>query len=511
MIVESLFLLGLGYGAFRLARRASSIVVVNIAPKLNARYSLGTDVPSMLTGEWAQYNGARPELRGAPRNSILNVKGLADRSPEFRARLLDLAEETSIPVDSLAVVMSSESGFNPAAVYKKDGKPFAVGLFQLTKQANLTGFASYDDLPQVLQWTAEEQLDKIGRPYFARFKAQTPPTPGKMYMLNFMPEHAGKPDEHVMGVRGEKHPEGHPKAGQLTYKGLVYQMNPGFDSGGKTGFITVGAVRRAAATKARYAQGKRIAVDGQIIAPAQQPAGAAAPEAAAKPPQKRLTSYRADGVYLPSDTAGGLLLRAVQNGDFEQPEWRSVEVESGLVVEVMADALKASIKVQNAQTNAIDTLSIRLPVSYRDQVEIARKLGAISLTAEWWDRVWQSADLKIIPRTQQPDGTLAQSIAHSRSIDEQGARAGVLVRDVGKGWILHPRLSERGAVNYGWIDPASRMPLQSVGGRHDAGHYDYSQTAVLVKRSATQNGLAVDLLELLSTRGIDRRFLDAYR
>ena len=72
-------------------------------------YAIGEDKPDAVPPAWARYGGARPELRGAPRNTILAVKGLEKMTPAFRARLLDLCEGLGIPVDSMAAIMSSES------------------------------------------------------------------------------------------------------------------------------------------------------------------------------------------------------------------------------------------------------------------------------------------------------------------------------------------------------------------------------------------------------------------
>jgi len=148
-----------------------------ITKKLAARYAPGNDVPSPLSGEWLKYSGARPELRGAPANTILAVKGLEGLSAEARGLMLDIAEASGIPVDSLAAVMSSESGLNPAAAYKlPNGQIFAAGLFQLTTGANLAGFTSKEAIAEVVKKTAEEQLDQIARPYFQRFKPKSPRT-----------------------------------------------------------------------------------------------------------------------------------------------------------------------------------------------------------------------------------------------------------------------------------------------------------------------------------------------
>jgi hypothetical protein len=154
-------------------------------------------------------------------------------------------------------------------------------------------------------------------------------------------------------------------------------------------------------------------------------------------------------------------------------------------------------------------------VSYQEQTRIARTLGAISPTVEFWEGAWKAAPIKVQPKALPPDrlmSSVSRAVDHSANIDAYEPRDGVLIRDVGKGWILHPRLAERGAVNYGWIQPGNAKPIQSVGGRHDAAHYDYSQTCVLVRRVARdRQGNAVDLLDYLQSKGMDRRWLDVYK
>src|SRR5689334_12323132 len=71
-------------------------------PTSLVQYALGTstEVISALPTGWERWGGARAELRGAPRNSILAVRGLAEQTPVVRATLLDVAEQLGIPVDS---------------------------------------------------------------------------------------------------------------------------------------------------------------------------------------------------------------------------------------------------------------------------------------------------------------------------------------------------------------------------------------------------------------------------
>ncbi|MDI1429037.1 transglycosylase SLT domain-containing protein [Polyangium sorediatum] len=154
-------------------------------------YAVGEDKPGPVPPEWARYGGARPELRGAPRNTILAVKGLEKMTPAFRARLLDLCEGLGIPVDSMAAIMSSESGFNPKALNPLP----AAGLIQLTVGAHLPGFGTKEAILGVLNMSPEQQLEAIVAPLYARMPRAKRATPGHLYMMNFLPDEAGKPED----------------------------------------------------------------------------------------------------------------------------------------------------------------------------------------------------------------------------------------------------------------------------------------------------------------------------
>lgn len=263
---------------------ATALVVVHAAPYLvkGARAAYGwlrSRATGMPAGDyglsstpeivgpppagWARYAGARPELRGAPRNSILAVPGLVRHPPAVRAALLDLAVQLQISVDAFAVLIEAESGwkediFNPAGP--------AFGLIQLTPGAKLL---RGDELDAVRGMSAVEQLHAVVHPYYARFGVKvTGATPGDLYVANFLGAFLGASDDAVMARKGD------PKTGE------IYAVNAAFDAAGK-GTITVGDVHERAAQVARRANGQRIAVDGQIL-PAQA-GGTSAPAAAARP------------------------------------------------------------------------------------------------------------------------------------------------------------------------------------------------------------------------------------
>jgi hypothetical protein len=497
---------------------------------------LGREPPGPVPAGWDRWNGARPEPRGAPANSILAVPGLSSTTPAFRAELLALAEELGIPVDSLAVVISSESRFNPKALNPLP----AAGLIQLTVGARLPSYDTKEAIRGVLNLAPVEQVRQVVRPYYQRMSAAKGANPGHLYMLNFLPHRAGQPEDTVLGRKDA--------AG---FEGAVYRENSGFDRA-KKGTITIGDVYAAAAAIAHASHGQRIAVDGSVLpplppaqggraAPQTPPAPKVAPQTPAAPPASPaappapLNSAQAlqsppapspGAPVLPAppapqpkagrdprrpDSARGLLLAAVQRGELLPILWVPVRVGE-LEIRVTSDALRAPVP-------ELGEAAARLPVSYAEQTIIARALDALPFTQPWWDAAFAVAQIKLAPEPLPAGpsmGSLEYSVRYSRSVDaaieRAGGRPGQLVRDVGKGWILHPRLAETGAVNYGWIQPGTLKPIQTPGARHDPTHQDYSQTCVLVHRTARLlAGGTVDLLELLRQQGMPATFLDVYR
>jgi hypothetical protein len=217
----------------------------------SARYRLGTDVPGPVPQDWLRFGGARPELRGAPANSILAVPGLGKQSPAVRAALLDIAEQLQIPVDSLATVIAHESGWNERATNPLG----AYGLIQLTRGANLPGFQG-DAVARVLQLDAVQQLSAVAMPYFARAGAKVRGAhPGALAMENFVPRDFGQPEDYVIAEKDGKDAK-------------IYEANVGLAgaAGGRKDQITVGDVYAHIAKTSVQAQGQRVAVDGAIVA-----------------------------------------------------------------------------------------------------------------------------------------------------------------------------------------------------------------------------------------------------
>lgn len=227
-------------------------------------------VQAPLPAAWSRWNGARPELRGSPPDTILDLHGLDTTTPEFRLGLLDLAEKIGIPVDSIACILSHESGFNPQALNPLP----AVGIFQLTLGANLPGYTTKDKLLALLKESATEQLIPLGQ-YYERFGSKlTSANPGTMLLANFLPAFLGQGEDTILGTLPPELAIGFTpdqlaavKAQRkLTPQENVYCWNPGMDLD-KNGIISIGDVYADAARIAAGAKGRRMAVDGSLWSP----------------------------------------------------------------------------------------------------------------------------------------------------------------------------------------------------------------------------------------------------
>lgn len=501
---------------------------------------------------WERWAGARPEPRGWPENTILAVPGIDRVSPEARRKLLDLCADLDMPVDSIAAVIASESGWkawNAYGVQKdKDDHPlrgadgtyllskanrervqagqkpfFAVGLVQLTTGANLPGFETGEQLLQVLEWSAEEQLDRIVRPLYVRHGAVVQGAdPGRIYMVNFLPKFAREAPDYVLGDRDSDD-------GGLRSR---FEMNEGFDANGD-GKILVQEVTAAARRQCVAAKGRRIGVDGTLYEPAAGPAAAAppapkkaAPVAPAAPSAAPDTSARISTpapatpaspgpAVAPKGSTTAMLLEAVRTGTYEKPTWVEVPWRS-LRVRVGAHCLRAPVKLGTGETRLL-----RLGVSWRDTLEICRLLDWTAPTAELVDEIYAAAAVKLDPVTL-PAGpemsSLNYAVKYNTKVDAQipVGQADLLAAPEGKDWIWSRRLQlgPRLAVTYGWhckttcgngkplwqgLGPDDRRPA------HDDAHNDYSQTLRPIDRLAlAEDGTRVDLLDEFEKTGLPK-------
>lgn len=156
---------------------------------------------------------------------------------QIKKGLEQVEKELGIPFNSLLAVMFTESGLNPKARNPNDlSKPVvAAGLIQITKGANLI-----KDIEPVLNMSVSEQFEKVILPYYRRIPGARGASPGKLRMLNFLPDKANQPRDFVLARREVN------EDGELIGDWL-YVSNYGFDKGSKgssggKGFFTVGDV-----------------------------------------------------------------------------------------------------------------------------------------------------------------------------------------------------------------------------------------------------------------------------
>ncbi|MEZ4295510.1 MAG: hypothetical protein R3B70_11085 [Polyangiaceae bacterium] len=218
----------------------------------------------------------------------------------------------------------------------------------------------------------------------------------------------------------------------------------------------------------------------------------------------------------PSASSGGLLVKAVEAGEFEGPLWVAVEWD-GLEIEVGAHALRAKVG---------DKL-LRLPVSWAETVGICQKLDWCPLTSDLSDAVWKAATLRPNPTPigdfSTPEKAAATSkkmrrlefcLTHNTKVDAQipEARAAELASTEGKDWILSKRnlTAAKAATTYGWHQ-SNGKPIQSLGPdgtkpAHDDAHFDQTQVLRPIRRKAKRksDGAVVDLLDELESRGLPK-------
>ncbi len=228
-----------------------------------------------LPADWARYHGARPEVTGAPVNTILNFKGLSTNSAEFRMGLLGVCSRLGIPVDSMTCILSHESGINPKA---HNPLP-AAGIFQLTTGANLPGYTTKAEIESLLTMTAVEQLTVLEAYYARTGNKYKGATPGQLLLANFLPVYYGKPEDFVIAsippeldvgfkpAELVQLKEDRAKSGQGFTKAEGYYIwNPGMDIR-RVGEITVGDVYEGAAQVCAGPKGVRMRVDGSTFTP----------------------------------------------------------------------------------------------------------------------------------------------------------------------------------------------------------------------------------------------------
>lgn len=193
------------------------------------------------------------------------------------------------------------------------------------------------------------------------------------------------------------------------------------------------------------------------------------------------------------------IIAAVRSGNYDPITW--AEVHAGPVAfAVSTDALR------------ID--GVRVTVSARTAQAVSDALGCVMATPCIEDIVYANADVKLhaFPIPTGPDGSAAQTAAHSKRIDDElravGALPSQLVATIGKSWVLCNSLVSRAgfAANYGWHDSRAQHEsvtedwrvYQPLGTKHNLDHHDYSQTLRLVHRRCRVDDRDCDLRDVMT-------------
>lgn len=169
--------------------------------------------------------------------TLPKVKNLEEKTtPAFRAKLYRIATELNVPPGELAALMGFESRWTFAPDVKNPSGG-ATGLIQfMPDTAKRLGTTTAD----LAKMTAFEQLDYV-RKYLAGMGKWR--IPGDTYLMVFWPSGVGKPDDYLIGEKGNMTLV----PGAQFSRNTVYEQNKGLDANGD-GRITAGDVRRKVLT-----------------------------------------------------------------------------------------------------------------------------------------------------------------------------------------------------------------------------------------------------------------------
>ncbi len=242
---------------------------------------------------------------------------------------------------------------------------------------------------------------------------------------------------------------------------------------------------------------------------------------------------------------GSAFIANVKSGAFERPRWVEVYLLGGeLQIRVAADNLKSTAL----------TPPQRRPAAWVETPDLAKALAVamggdlevIVASQKIADAIYASAKKTVfkglVKTPADSNKMLSEEFMerYNRDADAQIAGSPGLVAGHDKYWLLHPRLAKSAndialetananarahgkpeipkpfpdppSVNYGAWD-AQGHTTQTVGGRHDVNHVDYSQVFRPVQRwAARPDGSPVDLLEWIETNeSVPQAFTDLFR
>ncbi|WP_437638363.1 hypothetical protein [Sorangium sp. So ce854] len=178
--------------------------------------------------------------------------------------------------------------------------------------------------------------------------------------------------------------------------------------------------------------------------------------------------------------------------------------KDGLVDNVYWSELELGPYRLRVATDALSVRGVRLPVAFREVLELCRLSHYLPPTRALCDARWRAAARRVVLAPLAPPGlpplldrypTLeAQAREWSKRI---GPKSAALLDGPWKEWILEPGLRERQAVSYGLRREGGSV-WQESGRVHDDAHKDWSQLWAPVHRKATRDGEEVDLVDELA-------------
>lgn len=204
---------------------------------------------------------------------------------------------------------------------------------------------------------------------------------------------------------------------------------------------------------------------------------------------------------LPGPTRDKMILEAAESGLLIS-EWsivRSKIPDYEAIFSVTSDALYVTLE---------DGSRFRPPCSAQLQQQCADVFTASLPTPKIMDMSYIQASVKL-DCVSLPAGakmsTIDYSKLYNKEFEKRRAGRDGLIRDSGKSWVLSNRLGESKtiAINHGFYSKSGPSVsggvklYQSVGGRHNALHTDYSQLIQLVSSQCLLNNETVEIVDLM--------------
>lgn len=204
---------------------------------------------------------------------------------------------------------------------------------------------------------------------------------------------------------------------------------------------------------------------------------------------------------LPGPTRDKMILQAAESGLLKS-EWSIVKSslpDYEAIFSVTSDALH--IVLENGS-------KFRPPCSAQLQQKCAEVFTASLPTPKIMDMSYVQASIKldcVSLAAGAKMSTVDYSKLYNQEFEKRRAGREGLIRDAGKSWVLSNRLGESKniAINHGFYSKSGSSIsggvklYQSVGGRHNFLHTDYSQLIQLVSSQCLLNNETVEIVDLM--------------